>query len=172
VEEFIKGLNFKTYAVLGNWDYWAGDISPLVSMLKRNGIEVLINDNRFFFKNGDFINIAGVSDPCTEHDDIKRATFGINDKNFTILLSHAPCIVNHLGDESFDLILCGHTHGGQVNIPFIKPFWTPTETDYIKGMYETGWGKLYVNRGIGVSGFPIRFLCPPELTVFNLKPES
>ncbi len=169
VKKFISGLKLKTYAVLGNWDYWAGDIDPLINMLERNKIEVLINDNRLYFKNGDFINIVGVSDPYTGHDDIERATMGINKKKFTILLSHAPCIVNHLKGEKFDLIICGHTHGGQVNIPFVKPFWAPTETNYIRGMYETKWGKLYVNRGIGLSVFPIRFLCPPEITLFTLK---
>jgi len=169
VKEFVKELKIKAYAVLGNWDYWAGDIDPLITTLKENGIEVLINDNRFYFKDGDFINIVGVSDPYTGHDDIKRATMGLNKKKFTILLSHAPCIVNHLKDEKFDLIICGHTHGGQVNIPFIKSFWAPTETNYIRGMYETKWGKLYVNRGIGLSVFPIRFMCPPEITLFTLK---
>jgi len=169
VKEFVKKLKLKTYAVLGNWDYWAGDIDPLITTLKSAGVEVLINDNMFYFKDGDFINIVGVSDPYTGHDDIKRATTGLNKKKFTILLSHAPCIVNHLKDEKFDLIICGHTHGGQVNIPFVKPFWAPTETNYIRGMYETKWGKLYVNRGIGLSVFPIRFLCPPEITLFTLK---
>ncbi len=169
VKEFVKELKVKAYAVLGNWDYWAGDIDPLITTLKSAGIEVLINDNRFYFKNGDFINIVGVSDSYTGHDDIRKATMGLNKKKFTILLSHAPCIVNHLKDEKFDLIICGHTHGGQVNIPFVKPFWAPTETNYIRGMYETKWGKLYVNRGIGLSVFPIRFMCPPEITLFTLK---
>lgn len=169
VEGFVEGIKVKTYAVLGNWDYWAGDIEPLIRKLKENGIEVLMNEARFYFKNGDFINIVGVSDPYTGYDDIKRATMGINKKKFTILLSHAPCIANHLDKEKFDLILCGHTHGGQVNIPFVKPFWTPTETDYIRGMYDTKWGKLYVNRGIGTTYFPIRFLCPPEITIFTIK---
>jgi predicted MPP superfamily phosphohydrolase len=169
VNEFLDRLDYETYATLGNWDYWAGDTEPLIRSLKNHRIDVLMNENRVLSRGKDSINIVGVSDPYTGHDNIDKAIFELDTGNFTILIAHAPDITLRLRQENFDLIICGHTHGGQVNIPFIKPFWIPSKTDFVKGMYETKWGKLYINRGIGTSGIPARFLCPPEITVFTLR---
>ncbi len=172
VNEFLDRLDYETYATLGNWDYWAGDTESLIRSLKNHQIDILMNENRVFSRGNDSINIVGVSDPYTGHDNIDKATFELDADDFTILIAHAPDITLHLGQENFDLIICGHTHGGQVNIPFIKPFWIPSKTDFVKGMYETKWGKLYVNRGIGTSGITARFLCPPEITVFTLRSKN
>ena len=169
VNEFLAKLNYETYATLGNWDYWAGDTEPLIRSLKNHQIDILMNENKVLSRENDSINIVGVSDPYTGHDNIDKAIFELDTDDFTILIAHAPDITLRLRQENFDLIICGHTHGGQVNIPFIKPFWVPSKTDFVKGMYETKWGKLYINRGIGTSGIPARFLCPPEITVFILR---
>jgi len=172
LNEFLDRLNYKTYATLGNWDYWTGDTKPLILSLKNHGIDVLMNEHKVLSKGNDSINIIGVSDPYTEHDNIEKATAGIYNDNFTILIAHAPDITLRLGKETFDLIICGHTHGGQINIPLIKSSWIPSKTDFVRGMYLTKWGKLYVNRGIGVSTVPARFLCPPEITEFILKSQK
>ncbi|MEJ2200971.1 MAG: hypothetical protein P8X63_08160, partial [Desulfuromonadaceae bacterium] len=74
-------------------------------------------------------------------------------------------------DSRIDLILCGHTHGGQVRIPFVPPFYLPRFSgDFVAGMYRVGPNAtpLYVNRGVGTSIFPVRFMCRPEITLLRL----
>ena len=73
--------------------------------------------------------------------------------------------------RDIDLILTGHTHGGQIRIPFYGPLTTMTEIgrEYTKGLHRFGQSTLYVSRGFGTSILPVRFLCPPEITVFNFN---
>ncbi len=158
-------------ATLGNWDFWMGDMDALVELLKQYDIQVLRNENIYIERGQDFINLVGVDDPYTEHDNLEDATARVNFDKFTVLVAHAPDIVNHVKDMQFDLILTGHTHGGQIFLPIISSKITPTNTKYIRGMYDTEFGKLYVNRGIGTSVTPIRLFSLPEITVFTLKNE-
>ncbi len=169
IENLKREVNVSIIATLGNWDYWSGNPEGLTKILEENGIQLLKNQNIEYGRGGDFINIIGADDPYTGQDDIEKATLWLNREKFTILIAHAPDIINHLENEKFDLILTGHTHGGQVYLPFIGAPWTPTETQYIRGMYETKNGKLYVNRGIGTSTFPVRFMSLPEVTIITLK---
>jgi len=86
----------------------------------------------------------------------------------TILLIHYPAYVNLLG-QRYKLILAGHSHGGQVRIPFFGPLLMPQNVDkYDAGLFNTEAGKLYVNSGIGYTMIPVRFNCRPEITVLNL----
>ena len=86
-----------------------------------------------------------------------------------ILLTHYPVFVDKLGDETFDLILAGHSHGGQIRIPFwgalVKPYGVGK---YDLGLYQTKAGPLYVNSGIGTWYMPVRFNCRPEITVIEV----
>lgn len=155
---------------LGNWDFWMGDLDSLTNILNEFDITLLRNNSIYIEKEGSFINIVGVDDPYTGHDDISYAMRRVNTDNYTVLVAHAPDIVNHLEEGMyFDVILTGHTHGGQVLLPFISSKFAPTNTSYLRGMYDTEFGKLYVNRGIGTTTLPIRFLSPPEVTVFTLN---
>jgi predicted MPP superfamily phosphohydrolase len=86
-----------------------------------------------------------------------------------ILLQHYPAWVKKLGDRKFDLILAGHSHGGQVRIPFYGPIFLPFAVDeFDLGLFETDWGPLYVNPGIGWFPVPYRFRCRPEVTVIEI----
>jgi predicted MPP superfamily phosphohydrolase len=86
-----------------------------------------------------------------------------------IFLMHYPAWVKQLGGQKFDLILAGHSHGGQVCIPFYGPIYVPFEVDeYVRGLFHTDAGPLYVNPGIGWFPVPIRLNCRPEITVFDL----
>lgn len=87
-----------------------------------------------------------------------------------LLLMHYPVMADRLGRRRFDLILAGHSHGGQVRLPFVGAVSLPTGVGpYDYGRYETPGGPLYVNAGIGtLSQFPVRFNCPPEITVVTL----
>lgn len=87
-----------------------------------------------------------------------------------VLLMHYPSVADHLGQRRFDLILAGHSHGGQVRLPFVGAVSLPRGVgQYDYGRYETSGGPLYVNAGIGtLSHFPFRFNCPPEITVVTI----
>jgi predicted MPP superfamily phosphohydrolase len=87
-----------------------------------------------------------------------------------VMLIHYPVMADHLNQRPFDLILAGHSHGGQVRLPFFGAVSLPNGVgDYDYGRYETAGGTLYVNAGIGtLSHFPIRFNCPPEITVVTI----
>jgi hypothetical protein len=91
-----------------------------------------------------------------------------------ILLSHNPNTFDRAAELGIDLSLAGHTHGGQVTLEFIHPSLSPGRliTDYVSGWFQKGSSQLYVNRGIGTIGFPIRLGAPPEITVFELVRES
>ena len=84
-------------------------------------------------------------------------------------MMHYPAWVKRLGDQKFDLILAGHSHGGQVRIPFHGPIFVPFWVDeFDLGMFETRWGRLYVNPGIGWFPVPYRLFCRPEITVIEV----
>ena len=87
-----------------------------------------------------------------------------------ILLSHNPNTFDRAAQLGIDLSLAGHTHGGQVTLEFINKNLSPSRliTDYVRGWFEKPGSQLYVNRGIGTIGVPIRFDAPPEITVFEL----
>jgi len=166
----------KIFGVIGNHEYWNDDISTkdFKKLLEKSGIVVLDNKNKKIFQGNEYIYLVGVDDPDTGNDDLKKAAAGAEENVPKILLAHSPDIVNDLDSlkkENINLILAGHTHGGQIKIPFIKPFWTPTKNHgkYASGLFEIDNIYLYVNRGIGTAVLPIRFNCPPEVTVIELK---
>jgi predicted MPP superfamily phosphohydrolase len=99
-----------------------------------------------------------------------RAAMMRNPQAKNILLTHYPASVKKLGDGKFDLILAGHSHGGQVRIPFYGPIVVPFNVgEYDLGLFETKAGPLYVNPGIGyLHNFDFRFNCRPEITVIEV----
>ena len=174
----------KIFGVLGNHEYWIDHInaSSIKDLLEKSGIVVLRNENKKISRSKDaavlrlynddeYIYLIGVDDPDTGRDDLSKAMINIEKNIPKILLAHSPDIVDNLQGEQIDLILSGHTHGGQVKIPFLRPFWTPTENrgKYASGLFEINGTNLYVNRGIGTAIFPIRFNCSPEITVIELR---
>ena len=166
----------KIFGITGNHEYWNNDINAedFKNLLEESGIIVLDNRNEKIFQGDEYIYLIGIDDPHTGNDDLKKAAAGAEKNVPKILLAHSPDIVNDLESlkkEKIDLILAGHTHGGQIRIPFVQPYWTPTKNrgKYASGLFEIGDIYLYVNRGIGMAVLPIRFNCPPEITVIELK---
>ncbi|MEF3245427.1 MAG: metallophosphoesterase [Caldisericaceae bacterium] len=164
----ISALGIKTYFVLGNWDYKVKDVVSLKKEIESAGIKVLENETAEFTKNGLKINIIGLGDPFTNHDRFEEAVNSINNKNFSILLSHTPDIFYKAKEKGIDLILSGHLHGGQVCLPFCKfAIYTPSKygTKFLRGIFKEGNTIMYVNRGIGESHFPIRIFSKPEILI-------
>ena len=174
------------YAVSGNHDYWAG-WELVAGKLQKAGITVLDNRHVKIQKEGQELILAGVSDPHTGHDHLPSALPPVIDAP-VILLAHAPTwFVRRQENDSLTvlraedalwenvaLILTGHTHGGQIKLPFVGPVTTASgrlfPRDYIEGLSREGNIWLYISRGIGQSGIiPLRFLSPAEMTLITLR---
>jgi predicted MPP superfamily phosphohydrolase len=170
--------------VLGNAEHKKDvDTQKLLDALHSRGIVVLNNRTvQMQLRSGATLQILGVDDPHTGLADFAAAARSLDSKHFTLVLCHSP---DGLADEAFpkaDLVLCGHTHGGQIRLPFIPVWWTNTRRvrGFVSGMYcgasVRKWigatspeAKVYVSRGLGTGGCRARLLCPPELPVFTLR---
>ncbi|WP_438347183.1 metallophosphoesterase [Paenibacillus sp. FA6] len=159
------------YAVLGNHDHW-GQPAEVRRMLQECGFTVLQNSHVIVRKQDSMFAIVGLEDQLHGNPDPKKALEGITEGTFSLLLIHEPDYADTAALYPFDMQLSGHSHGGQVRLPFFGAIITPMGSRrYIQGLYKlkSSGMQLYVNRGVGVTQLPIRFLCRPELTVFTLN---
>ena len=157
------------YASLGNHDVIVG-AAYVAGPLRERGIPVLINTSVALERDGQRIWLAGLGSACTGDADLARALpRGATANEPVLLMAHEPDILPEVARYKVDLMLSGHTHGGQVRIPFLPPLNLPDYgRNYVEGLFRLGQTQLYVNRGIGAVGVPFRFRCPPEITVITL----
>ncbi len=158
-------------AVLGNHDHWVGE-EVVAKALARAGIALLANSNRTVSRGGATLHLAGVKDASyMRRDDLPSALAGIPDDAPVVLLSHTPDIILQPLAERASLILCGHTHGGQIVLPWLGAVYVPTRVGrrYASGLHELGGRWLFVNRGLGEVFPPLRFNCPPEIALLTLR---
>ncbi len=170
------------YMVLGNSEHkpWI-DTPTLVEVLKFEGLEMLINSSAIIRRGGDHIRVVGVDDAYSQLDDIDMAFKGVSENEFVVFLTHSPCVAPKGIEKGADLILAGHTHGGQVRFPFLGVIFTHTRSHKAlnDGLYtsdrlakllkaDPGHAVLFVSRGIGTSRLHIRLLCPPEIVYITL----
>ncbi len=152
------------WMVRGNWEVWrlTDDAGAFIRSL---GIHFLMNQSRPVREG---LWLVGIDDPRAGSPDPDRAFAGVPPGAYSITLVHAPIIFDQLAGRT-NLVLAGHTHGGQVRIPFLAPRWLPEGSGgYLAGWYRIGATPMYVSRGIGMSVVPVRFLCRPELTIITL----
>jgi predicted MPP superfamily phosphohydrolase len=173
----LTGLECKAiYASLGNHDIdvGAGHIS---TALETNGITVLRNACLPIERAGSRIWLAGLDDPLKGHPNPELA-IPASIRNVPnepiVLLCHAPDYADHLltqpAGQAVDLMLSGHTHGGQIRLPLLGALVLPLlGRKYIEGWFQLGRMQLHVNRGIGTIGVPFRLDCPPEITSITLR---
>ncbi len=158
------------YAILGNHDVVVGS-KYVVGPLKDHGIPTLVNQSVALERDGRRLWLVGVGDVCEQQYDAAQAFShpGRNSGEAIITLMHEPDVLPQIAAYNADLMLSGHTHGGQVRIPFLPPIILPPYgRRYVEGFFRYGPTQLYVNRGIGAVGLPFRFRCPPEITLFHL----
>ena len=176
LEDFLKllGTKIKKVAILGNWEYWSKvDLNSLKSLYKRYNCDLLVNEaNQYTFRQKTIL-VTGVDDYVGGGPDIIGALKQFKPSDYHVILNHCPeysnVIASNLGKSNqADLILSGHTHGGQINIFGIAPFLPQGSGQYVKGWYDVGETKMYVSRGIGTSMVPIRFGSRAEIAVFHL----
>lgn len=164
------------YAIFGNHDIWAGE-EHVGEALSGNGIKVLKNSYLPLERDGARMWITGIDDPvCGSPDPDKAIPSSIRHQpgEPIILMCHAPDFVDELRDHpagrAVSFVLSGHTHGGQIRLPFVGALHLPPGgRNYVEGMFQVGPMQLYVNRGIGSVGVPFRFDCRPEITIFTLR---
>ncbi len=183
--DLFRGLaeTIPTFAVLGNHDSLGArhDTEQIVAALEDTGVRVLRNRSTTveFGDRGEVV-LVGVDDPSLRRDDLAQAMDGLpterDQTRPTILLAHAPEIADRAPERRFALIVCGHTHGGQLRL---SPVQHRTFLDfgmmagglvspYARGAWLVRGNPLFVNSGLGLSGLPFRFLSPPEVALFTL----
>jgi uncharacterized protein len=160
------------YAVLGNHDCADKFYQATVTdALEIHGIPVLDNQYIPLERAGARIWLAGAGDAsCGQARlDLAVPAGAVRDGEPVILMVHEPDILPEVAPYGVDLMLAGHTHGGQVRIPFVPPMFLPRlGQHYVEGLFRLGPTQLYVNRGIGTVNLPFRFNCPPEITLITL----
>lgn len=155
------------WVVRGNFENWR--LVPHERAFYTNsGVHLLLNSGALVRQD---IWLAGVDDPSSGHPNLEAALSGAPADAFKILMFHAPNYFDEVAGR-VNLCLAGHTHGGQVRVPFLPPLWMPKGCwPYVEGWYEAGGTKMYINRGVGMSFLPIRFDCRPEVTVLTIRPK-
>ena len=158
------------YATLGNHDMMVGG-RYVYGDLVSHGLPVLRNSAVSLERDGRRLWLVGLGSACARDAKPDQAIppSALRDNDAMIVLAHEPDILPQVARYNADLMLSGHTHGGQVRIPFLPPAFLPEYgTHYPAGWFRCGVTQLYVNRGIGAIGVPLRLNCPPEITLFTL----
>lgn len=162
------------YVTLGNHDHYSGvSVAEYAELADRHKITLLVNQSTFISTGMGELAIVGVDDPSLHRADLgclpPRA-----DRRFTLLLAHAPNILDQMEEHhAVDLILCGHSHGGQWQIPWVPTLWLPPGCGgRIAGHHQARGHRLYINRGLGWSFLPLRLNCQPEIVVINWTHEQ
>lgn len=160
------------YAVQGNWEYWSRlEGENLRRHFSGVGVKLLINERADLQIRGQTLSLYGLDYPSSA-DFLRILQKEINPDSFNVLLSHVPAFSHEYLSQHMNLILSGHTHGGQIRLPLLPPFYLPRYSGrFVAGYYQVSQHKipLYVSRGVGTSVLPLRFLCRPEISVFELR---
>lgn len=183
------GTEYPCYYVTGNHEYWSDEIASIKEMIRSYGVTILEGDTEIVEIGGQKIRLCGVDDPegfdrlsymdnglaegWKKQFEACRAETG--DSIYSVLLSHRPELTEQYWDSGFDLVVAGHSHGGQVRIPGIlngllapNQGWFPK---YAGGRYQLGETVLIVSRGLSISRLP-RIFNPPELVIVALEPAN
>lgn len=165
---FLGQIQAPLYGVPGNHDYWSRvPFAPIHQCFNATGGAWLLNQHRETADGK--INLIGITSGWTFDPQSVRVKLPLAADKKNILLMHYPAWANHLRGQKPDLMLAGHSHGGQVRLPFIGAIITPSGVDgYDLGRFDTPAGPLYVGSGIGWFHADIRFNCRPEITVIEI----
>ena len=166
----VRGLSSKPiFFVPGNHEWWHDfSIKPL---LEDYGVKILENKKYKYSKGNSYIWIAGVDDPYLRRDNLDEALDGLADSQPRVLLAHAPNIFPTAAMSNIQLVLAGHTHGGQVRLPLVGALVAPGQGFFPKydyGQFTSGSTNMIVNGGLGESVLPIRFYNRPEIVLVKM----
>ena len=161
-----------TFATLGNWEHAAGiDRRKAERAYGAAGVELLYNSAGRVTVRGATLRFVGLDDPVIGRPDPAAALSEVQTSDPVVWVLHAPGYVDGIARDRYPVpaaILAGHTHGGQIRLPFWTPY-TPTGSGrFVAGWYRDTFAPLYVSRGIGTIQTRARLFCPPELPIFTL----
>jgi predicted MPP superfamily phosphohydrolase len=157
------------FGVLGNHDYWHGVEETKAAMAKAK-ITELTNTGVWLSQKSDRLRLAGVDDLWEGKPDLNHAMMGVRQDESAILVSHNPDFAERISDRRVGLVLSGHTHGGQVVFPGGRAPFAPTRygNKYLRGLCQAPETQVYVSRGLGTAGGPVRFGSRPEISLLTL----
>ena len=158
------------FAVLGNHDRKESAMLTRRALANHNLVE-LTNTGVWLERGGSRLRLCGVDDYATGHPNLRPALADTRLDDACLLLSHNPDFVERIRDPRVDLVLSGHTHGGQIVLPFVGAPITASRygQKYVHGLVQGPSARVYVSRGVGTIGPPIRFGAPPEVTLLTLR---
>lgn len=160
------------WAVLGNHDEGT-DRKRVIAALQSQNIQVLANRSHPIERDGARFWVAGVNDVLSRSADLPKTLRGIPADEPVVLLAHEPDYADVVSKYPVDLQLSGHSHGGQIRLPFLPPLYLPLLAEkYYWGTYRIGPLTLYTNAGLGTIGVAMRLNCPPEITLLTIRPAS
>jgi predicted MPP superfamily phosphohydrolase len=155
------------YACLGNHDHWT-DADLVTHMFRGEGINVLINEGLRFEARGSSFWLAGVDDHMVGKTDVPAALRGSFPDEMKLLLAHNPIIFREAARSGVDLTLSGHTHGGQIKLRDEEKRILPRRK-LKAGLHKRRNSQVYITRGIGTVVVPMRYQCPPEISLLELR---
>lgn len=156
------------FAVLGNHDHWT-DAQLITDLFRVEGIRMLINEGLRLDVAGESFWLAGVDDTMVGLEDLSLAMAGSREVEMKLLLAHNPIILRRAARADVDLVLSGHTHGGQVTLRPEKSRSGRPRRRMLRGLGRRANTQIYVTRGLGTVVLPIRYGCPPEVSVLELR---
>lgn len=183
------GQEYPCYYVSGNHEYWSGKIEDIKAMIASYKVTVLEGESIMLRINGQDICLCGVDDPDGfsgkySFDALRDTRWevpfraiqkGLDENQYSILLTHRPELTDFYTDSGFDLIVAGHAHGGQVRIPgILNGLYAPGQgvlPQYVGGLYELGDTDMVVSRGLCRDEKP-RIFNHPELVIVDIIPET
>lgn len=155
-------------AVIGNHD-WNTNPERVIAILKSHGIPTLRNTSMTVEREGAHFWLCGADD-APDDGDVKDTLRGIPSNECVVMLAHEPDSADLMVPYPVDFQLSGHSHGGQIRLPLIgAPYLPALARKYPYGLYKVGSMILYTNAGLGTIGPPMRWNCPPEITLFTLR---
>lgn len=167
--ELLRGLNapLGLFVVRGNWENWKPPADE-ASFYASVGATLLVNEGRLVRSD---VWLAGLDDPMSGVANLRTAQRGAPEGALRLVLFHSPEYFDGAARD-IDLAFAGHTHGGQVRLPFGGALWTPPGSGrFVEGFYASGRARMLVSRGAGTSIVPVRLFCPPEIARVEIRPE-
>ncbi|MEL4356576.1 MULTISPECIES: metallophosphoesterase [unclassified Luteococcus] len=168
----LAALGIPMYAVPGNHDHWQGNLPGLEKMLESHGVQILAD--RHVSLDGEWgrLDLIGTDDYYTRRGNLAKAIAGARPDAYQLVLTHAPEIHKVLATSTADLAICGHTHGGQIRLPWAGAIVAPGQPyfpEWDKGLYDVGRSWLYIDSGVGQT-VPVRLLDQSQITLITVAP--
>ncbi len=172
ITELVGSLRAKlgTYAIMGNHDYF-GEGEPLVTLLRGRGVHVLRNEGVVIEHEGALFFLAGMDDTWTKRANLELSLRERPDTMPCVLLAHDPVQFPEAVAKGVEVVLSGHTHGGQIAMPFLARIINASKLahKFHVGVYRDGDSTLYVHPGLGTTGPPMRLGVAPEIALLRLR---